>query len=80
MDERLAEAYYAVARDLQAHGQKMLETAEMLGTFADRLCEAHMRNKPMPQCTRSHPHENMDAECERLTNLARASISASEKP
>lgn len=78
MDERLklAEAYYAVAQDLQDHGRQMLETANMLGTMADRICEASMRAK-QPGCTRSHPHENMSAECERLTEVAKGAHSAS---
>lgn len=52
MDERLklAESYYAVARDLQAQGQRMLDTADMLGATADRICEARMREKQPEKC------------------------------
>jgi len=80
MDDQLkrAEAYYLVAAELRTNAERMIETSFMLSEMADRICEANMRNKPMPQCTRSHPHENMNDECDRLTNLARASVSAGD--
>lgn len=47
MDNRLkmAEAYYAVANDMKFQGERMLEIANVLGTMADSLCEANMREK-----------------------------------
>jgi hypothetical protein len=69
---RLAEAYYAVANDLRIQGERMLEMAEVLDRNGSMLCEQNMRETPLVQgCHRAHPHENMDAECERLTELAR---------
>ena len=47
MDERLklAEAYYQVAADLRDNGRRMIDTADLLSSTADRMCEANMREK-----------------------------------
>lgn len=34
--------------------------------------EQWRKGRRSPNCTRSHPHEDMSAECERLTEIARA--------
>lgn len=45
MDDRLklAEAYYATARDLQTQGQYYIQVAQMLNAIGDRLSETNMR-------------------------------------
>lgn len=43
-----AEAYYAVAADLQQQGQAQLEMARYLNGVADRMCEETMRQKKPP--------------------------------
>lgn len=50
MDERLklAEAYYAVARDMQAQGERCLSYAKELGAIADRICEQNIAEKRQP--------------------------------
>lgn len=47
MDERLklAEAYYATARDLDSHGRHFIEVAAMLSSMADRMCELSISDK-----------------------------------
>lgn len=43
----LAEAYYTVSRHLQENAERLADTAELLGTTADKICEENMRqNKP----------------------------------
>lgn len=76
MDERLklAEAYYMVASDLQRQAECILNMAKNLDRMADRMCEDNIRERS--GCRRSHPHENMSAECERLTEIARNAHSA----
>jgi hypothetical protein len=71
---KLAEAYYAVSADLKRQAEKWLVQSQEMGFIADRICEENMRQG----CTRSHPHENMNAECERLTEVARNAVSAGE--
>lgn len=41
----LAEAYYTVSRHLQENAERLADTAEMLGTAADKICEENMRKK-----------------------------------
>lgn len=63
-DERIADAVTRRLRDetdsLCPHGMPK----------ADNVCGPCSEGRPN-RCTRSHPHENMDAECERLTMIAR---------
>lgn len=64
----LIEAYYAVANHLQEQAARKAEIADMLGNMADAMSEHRMREVG---CTRSHPHEDMSPECEKLTEIAR---------
>jgi hypothetical protein len=41
----LIESYYAVARDLQRQGERLLEMANTIGLFADRMSEQRIREK-----------------------------------
>lgn len=74
MDEhlKLAEAYYAVANDLRCNAHVMNNMADQLFDAADRMCEKNIKRI----CTRSHPHENMNAECARQTEATRSQASA----
>lgn len=42
---QLADMYYAVARDLQGQGQRLIEMADMLGKMADQMSEENMRRQ-----------------------------------
>lgn len=42
-----AEAYYAVAADLQRQSELILEMARYLNGVADRMCEENMRLHPI---------------------------------
>lgn len=64
----LIEAYYAVANHLQEQAASKNKIADMLGKMADAMSEQRMREVG---CTRSHPHEDMNPECEKLTEIAR---------
>lgn len=75
----LIEAYYTVASSLQQSANEQLRIAEMLNRHADRMCEERVRQMPQG-CTRSHPHEEMNAECERLTEIARSGVNGSPNP
>lgn len=57
--------------------------------FAPKACPVHgyryelvsEKTSALPSgCHRSHPHEDMNAECERLTEIARSSAQISEDP
>ncbi len=50
MDEKvkLADAYYDVARDIRRQVAWLTEIANTLEGIADKICEANIRNTPLP--------------------------------
>lgn len=42
---KMAESYYAVANDLKAQGQRLMEIADLVGRMADSMCEENMRRQ-----------------------------------
>lgn len=47
----LAESYYTVAAHLRENGERQIQTANMLASMADRLCEQSMREKSPPSAS-----------------------------
>lgn len=72
------EDWRARARLAQAEARTLITRAEIWEDAAGRLEDAIAAEKKRQGCMRSHPHENMNAECERLTEVARSSSSATE--
>jgi hypothetical protein len=56
--------------DLQAEAEVDKTIIEYHEATIERLNKA-LAAQPAPNCTRSHPHENMDAMCELRTKIAR---------